>query len=521
MKPVIKLLPVLLMFFSLQTAIFAQSDRMGTQPSAPAAGTGFPGIEPDPKALDFFRRGEGPVKSNPGGIRNYSWTDLAEMSLWASGETAVSSMSAASGLERIRNISVDINSSPLFPITGEGRAEFILEYMHKNLLKTYSINQTGIDILLSAGRFNCVSSAVMYMILCKSAGLDVTGVVTRDHAFVSVNISGEVIDVETTNLYGFDPGSRREFHDQFGKLTGFTYVPARNYRDRQGISQAELVSLILWNRIVDLESGNRFGEAVSLAVDRTALLHGSKMAINKDSYSPLFVNPYQSLLDRIFNYGTFLLRAGREEDCLRWAALASPEYPDEKRWQDFAYAAANNRINKFMRSSQLSEAKNFLDLHRSLLSQDSYERLDVLLLDAELAVGVNGIRNTADGDKVITAIDEAGKSGKISGERSSQLLTAAVQKTAAIISAAPGMDWPGAIKYIENAISRFGPNRELDQALRVYQSNRAADFHNRFASAWNRGNYDEAVNILNNGLSEFPGDRRLLADRELVERNRR
>jgi hypothetical protein len=73
---------------------------------------------------------------------------------------------------------------------------------------------------------------------------------------------------------------------------------------------------------------------------------------------------------------------------------------------------------------------------------------------------------------------------------------------------------------MESAIARYGSNRELEQALRTYRDNLAADYHNRFASAWNRRNFDEARRILNEGLAEFPDNRQLLSDRDIVDRQR-
>ena len=498
MKGIIIFSLVSLVFSPLRTAVFAQSFTGRTET--------FPRIEPDPKALEFFRRG--------GQARNYSWAELAQISLWASGDLT------ASHLGQIHGIAEAVSESPQLPATGREKADFILGYMHKNLLRIYSLDQTRIDTLLAGGRYNCVSSAVLYMILCKSVDLDVSGVMTKDHAFVSIHFPREDIDVETTNPYGFDPGGRGEFHDQFGKLTGFTYVPVQNYRDRQGISSIELVSLILWNRISELEAKNRFAEAVPLAVDRAALLNGVTLTSppGADPAPSLFEDPYQTLLDRLFNYGAFLLNSGKEEDCLRWAALASPRYPDEKRWQEFIQAAVNNRLNKYLQAGQMTEARNFLDSQRSVLSPANYAQFDVVLADTELVRGVNRIRSAAEGDNAIAAIEKARAENKINDQRTAELLTAAVQKTAAVISA--DRDWRGAINYIENIIARFGSYRDLEQTLQNYRNNLATDFHNRFAAAWNRGNFDEAEFILNEGLAEFPVNRQLLADRETVNSRR-
>ena len=467
-KPSITLSFIFILIF-FQAEIHAQN-------RAPA----FPRLLPDPKALEYFHLGNNAI---------YSWTALAEISLWASGDTSIS------GLNRILAIREDIKNRADFPESDRDRAEYILSYMHKNILRSYSIYQTRLDTLLSGGRYNCVSSSVLYMILCKSFDILTFGVITKDHAFVTVHIGESVIDVETTNSFGFDPGNRREFHDQFGRITGFAYVPAQNYRDRQQISPIALVSLILNNRISDLERQGRWADAVPVAIDRAALLAGSSLAVTDDSssFGHLFKDPRQDLLDRLFNYGASLLRANREEDCILWAAAASPLYPDNERWQDFIMAALNNRIARFIRERKITEAKNFLENYKIILSEENYFKLDILTTDAFILNSANQIRSSAEGDAVLNAIEQAFASGKMNEERVSELRTYTVHRTASALSAASNQarDWRAAIAYIENAIAGFGSNRDLEQALRTYRGNLAADYHNRFAAEWNRRNYEE------------------------------
>jgi len=496
MKKIAGLLVFAFLFFYLLTIASAQSSGNRTQV--------FPRIEGDPKALEFHLMGGS----------GYTWIQLAEISLWASGAAA------SPGLEEIQRIARAINSSPELPGSGREKAEFILEYMHKNLLRSYSQHQTRIDTILSGGMFNCVSSSVLYMILCKSAGLDVTGAITKDHALAELHIDGETIDVETTNRYGFDPGNRREFHDQFGRLTGFTYVPARNYRDREAVKSIELVSLILWNRISQLEAANRFAEAVTVAVDRAILLNGETAAGGADiaPQRNIFHDPQRTLVDRIFNYGASLLRAGREEDSLAWAAYASRAYGDENRWQEFIFAAANNRLNKFVRAGQTENARAFLDSQKTMLSPANYAQLNIILVDTELLNAAERISSAREGDLVLAAIEEATANESINARRARELYNFAILKTASILSAAPGRDWLSAINYIEKSAARYGSSREMEQAVQTYKNNRAADFHNRFAAAWNGGNHDEARRILNEGLAEFPNDRRLLTNRETINR---
>jgi len=478
-------------------AIFAQSAIV------------FPRLEPEARAYNYHR-----LLTQKDSL---SWTELAEISLWASGNLS------EANLDKIRKAVESLNKANGLPSSGREKAEFILTYMHKNILKSYSLFQTRIDIIFSNGSYNCVSSAVLYMILCTSAGIDVSGVVTKDHALAMVHINGEDIDVETTNRYGFDPGNKKEFNDQFGRTTGFAYVPARNYRDRQTISKIELISLILNNRISDYERQYRYSDSVPLAIDMAALLVGETLgSVSKSkSQNSLFEDPNSFLIDRIFNYGTWLLRSEKEEDCIKWAAAASPVFPDTKRWQDFIVAAVNNKISKFLREKKLTDARNFLEARKNELTQASYTQFDNLLTDAELLNSADRISSIDDGNNVISAIERSLANGKLNSKRAVELITYAVQKTALQLCAAPGRDWRSAINYIESKLNRFGANSELEQSLRTYRNNLATEFHNRFAAEWNKRNFDEAENILNKGLAEFPSDQQLLADMETIKKQRR
>jgi len=468
----------------------------------------FPRIEPDSKVLDYYRLG---VKSG------YTWQDLAEISLWSSGDATLSGMDKIKTTVSALNSTIDRNAS------GKEKAEFILNYMHKNILKTYSLYQTRLDTLLSNGRFNCVSSAVLYVILCKSAGVDSSGVMTKDHAFAMVHFNGQDIDVETTNSYGFDPGNRKEFHDSSGKITGFAYVPPQNYRDRQTINQIDLVSLILNNRIGEFERSNNFASSVPLAVDRAALLLGDSYTLTSETSTSdfLFADPRKDLMDRLLNYGAALLKSNKEEDCIRWAVLASSKYSDNNRWQELFLAAVNNRISRFLKDRNISDARNFLEDQKTHITDANYAQLDALIVDADILNRANNFKTVAEADKIIADIEKARNSGRLNEKRAVELLTYTIQKTAMSLSAVQPRDWRASIKYLENALSKYGANREIEQSLSTYRSNLATDYHNRFAAEWNKKNFDEAERILNEGLDEFPNDRQLLSDKQIISKQTR
>jgi hypothetical protein len=151
-------------------------------------------------------------------------------------------------------------------------AERALTFLHRNLFASYSVLQTRVDTTLENGVYNCVSSAVLYLILARSVGLSVGAARTPDHAFATVLVNGQQVDVETTNPYGFNPGARKEFTDSFGKTTGYSYVPPGNYRDRRTIGEKELLSLILYNRVAEYVDGRTLRDAVQPAVSAFALM---------------------------------------------------------------------------------------------------------------------------------------------------------------------------------------------------------------------------------------------------------
>jgi len=482
---------VVFLFF-INTSIYTQNRQI----------TAFPRLESDPKALQFFNLGN-----------SLSWTDLAKISLWASGDSNLTN------LEKINSTVYNLNNSSELPSTDREKAEFILSYLH-TILRTYSIYQTRVDTVFTNGVYNCVSSAVLYIIFCESAGIKTSGVITKEHAFVMVHIDGQSIDVETTNRFGFDPGNRKEFHDQFGRLTGFSYVPVQNYRDRQTINHLELVSLILNNRIADFERRNNYFDAVPLSVDRAVLLLGESLSvINEYYYTDLFRDPRKDLIDRLINYGTVLLRTNREEDGLRWAMAASSRYRDNNRWQEYILACANNRIARLIRERKIDEARTFLESNKNFLTDANFLQLDTIVTDSELINRANQSTTAVEGDAVITAVLTAQNSGKMSERRASELITLAIQRTAASLCIPPNRDWRSAIIYLEASLSRIGANKVIEQALQTYKANLAVEYHNRFAAEWNKRNFDEAERILNEALAEFPNNRQLLANRDIVNRH--
>ncbi|MDR2900358.1 MAG: hypothetical protein LBV20_02400 [Treponema sp.] len=457
-----------------------------------------PRLDPDEKAFEFAHIGQ---------TRDYSWQDMLDIALWASGadyskDNTVRNSILASG--EILAKSKDL------PQQKNDQGEFILNYMHQTFLKKYEEKQTLLDVLVNTGRYNCVSSAVLYAIFASVIGLETNGILTKDHAFIQVNIGTELVDVETTTLYGYNPGIKKEFHDGFGNTTGYAYVAPRNYRDRSPISQLELMSLILSNRIVDLESRGFFADAVGIAIDKAALMSARR----NPSESSFFTDPNKDVMDRLFNYGASLIQAGKEEDALSWADAAESRYPDN-RWQDFVFAAANNHLVKMIRTKKISDARVFLDMEASRFSSANYAKLELLVSDAEL-VQITSLVSTAVGtEQALQKIAQIESRGIISADRIAEVRSFVLLKEAE--RRAKNSGWKDAAIYMEHAIDTYGSNTQLKNALKVFKDNIAIDYHNEFADLFNAGEYEEALRVMQKALQEFPSNRQLTSDLRMVE----
>lgn len=485
----------------------------------------LPSLKADSKAVEYGLKAAA--------AEGLSWEDLAEISLWASGAEdpyAPAARGKPSFMDIIRGAATEITRAEDFPRGERERGEYILDFMFAKFLKSYSENQTRIDTLLVSGSYNCVSSAVFFVILARAAGLDAGGVITRDHAFVRILSGDEEIDVETTNPYGFDPGNRRDFHDRFGRVTGFAYVPAQNYRNRAAITPLELAALIFDNRIAGLESRGRFAEALSLALNREALLTAGEQAASaaaptraaSAAPSPgLFAEPRKLAEDRIFNYGADLIRQGRESDALRWADLAAASRPDETRWNELIDAALNNLIAKLAAAKRFSEAWELLAAgeKRLTVSQAQAPLLAKLasarkaLAGAELSSLAASVKNTSGADAALDVVtrNPRGAEPEIVRELSIFLTLKKGEFTA------KEQSWRAAIAFTAGAAAEYR-DRRLEEQLKAFTANRIAELHNSFAAAYNRKDFENAQNIIRAALEEFPGNSRFLRDMELVER---
>lgn len=374
-------------------------------------------------------------------------------------------------------------------------SEVLLEWMHENVLSRYILYQTKLDVLLDKGTYNCVSSAVLYLILVRSRDMAVHGVLTPDHAFCRV----EGIDVETTTAYGFDPGTRREAVDSFSGRTGFTYVPPGNYSQRQDIGEKELISLIYQNRLAELQRQHRWEEAVGLARDRWALA-GS-------------ISAERDFRVSITNYAADLDRKKMELEGLVFLNQAALSLGEGHGLGDTASALLGNAVTYYLRAGKTGDAQALLnneELTALIPAAFIKDRLrEVTEKELEILV------KTASFQEASAGVEKSYSLALISRDRWEEL-SLYLWSNEARRKAAGGM-WLEGWLFLQDASDEYKLIPGWRRMEEIYGNNAVVVFHNRFADSLRREDYPEARKTLNESWEYFPDSPMLKQDDATLE----
>jgi hypothetical protein len=335
-------------------------------------------------------------------------------------------------------------------------SEKVLLFMHKRILARYSERVTRMDDLLERGTYNCVSSAVLYVILARSVGLEVRGVKTKDHAFCLVRFGNTEYDVETTNVYGFNPGEKKEFLDQFGRTTGFTYVPPSNYSGRSEIGELALLALIPANKSSLLNDRRRFAEAVGPAVDAYVLSDDADL--------------YEKMVSVMVNLASWYNVKEQFAEGISYIDTVMALYGKDPRLVKSRADLLHNWIVYLIEEGDFAGAK--------------------ALIDQRYASGELGRSQWLDFRVYICQLEAQTMSRSGSSLR--------------------------ALEHIEKAIEELGEDKRLLKSRGVYRRNIEARAHNAMVAAYNTKQYERAKRIIEEALEILPDSRQLRVDLELV-----
>lgn len=166
-------------------------------------------------------------------------------------------------------------------------ADTINQQMHRIFLRRYNKNSFKISDLKDTQSYDCVSASLLYVALLTRHNIPCSAIETSDHVLIKVPLEAKDVFVETTNFYGFDPGSKKEFQSNFGKTTNFTYVAPGRYKLFDDLPMKKLLALVIQNDIFIKTKEKKYVEAANLAYILKILRNDES---GKNSYSSVLTN---------------------------------------------------------------------------------------------------------------------------------------------------------------------------------------------------------------------------------------
>jgi len=247
-------------------------------------------------------------------------------------------------------------------------AEELLLFIHNYSLSNYDEMSSRISDIIENKKFNCVSSSILYTIFLLKYNFKPIAIETKDHVFIEIKFADEDIDVETTNKIGFNPGEKKDVLDSFGKITGFTYVPKKNYLERKERSLKRLL-LIVYHNLTNYYF--KKGDSVKAANLSYIIYKGMNDKESYDGFITYFSNHIIFLsnkkdYDTIFNdINSFLSHFGLEEKIvnLRYEIIGKfiNEFNDFKNYEKIEKFLLEQK-NLFVKDKTINE-KKFLEIY--------------------------------------------------------------------------------------------------------------------------------------------------------------
>ncbi len=207
-------------------------------------------------------------------------------------------------------------------VDAKARAELLHLAMHENFFipstntdmpKGYDDNQSQLSKIFTDKTYNCISSALLYIVLTRHFGFEPEGVLLPSHAFVQLNFrNGQELEVETTSRNGFNVLHDEKYYrdianDQQSWYVERSLTPSsyEDYLQRRILSPVELGLENMWHQHTSPER-MAFIDRMRVAEIRALLQPSNRIAqFNRlGFYLREFNQWHQSdvaLLERMFN----------------------------------------------------------------------------------------------------------------------------------------------------------------------------------------------------------------------------
>ncbi len=237
------------------------------------------------------------------------------------------------------------------------RGAALLSALHETVLRRYVEDQSRVDVVAGTGEFNCLSSAVIYVIAADGLVDNPRGMMALTHAFVRADVAGKGVDVETTSNNGFAVDREKlvtsEYLRRLGVGDGLTEAQRMaDLKNPQEVPPLGLVAGLYSNRGVQaIRQGDVEGAA--LAFDRATRLSTGPLKVRVANWRGALLN----------NAIAPLLKSGRTLDARRLLAIGLDGATGETRktLQQNVAAVATLQLNEARTAGRYAEALGFVE----------------------------------------------------------------------------------------------------------------------------------------------------------------
>lgn len=279
------------------------------------------------------------------------WT-FAEAALLASG--AIERQQRRPYLDQLDALRKQVEARVADARTPPEKAKLLLDHLHSKAgpLKSYERNQASLSVILDTGKFNCVSSAVIYNIIGRRLGLDLRAVLIPDHVYTILYHDNKTYPIETTSRYGFNPDRKnriRELEDDADEAAAVRQENDPAPREPREINEQGLVAVLYYTRGYFHGKAKRHHEAL-LAYFNALSLDTNLPSANRNALSEL-IN-WSVDLGKMNQY-----TAARDE-----ATLAFQLAPRDKIVHQNMMYAVHQGMKHLLDAGQLAEAVAWIDV---------------------------------------------------------------------------------------------------------------------------------------------------------------
>lgn len=448
---------------------------------------------------------ENPDKNNS----SLSADEVFELSLLFS-ECPLESDEGERCLEQFARLKQKVSAADFMSLEPDERGRAVLKLLYQDYLKTYDFNQTRTNVALETGVYNCVSSALLYMAVAKAAGLEVRGQKTSEHAFCTVYIpSGtgaksnqyKKIDVETTNPYGFNPGSKETMENE-DKIQGYYIVPKRYYSNRQEVSDKVFTGLIAGNLCAAYIERENYQKAIPLGAARYELVQ------NEQTKPVTQVRRDFDILAS--NYVNVEVESGQIFDSyIDWFVLFIERWGMTEYLQKNMDNSFNNLLVYCFDEKNYELAVAAYEKNKPYISKNQDSKVSDFLADILVSSVIEG--KTA--EEQIEQIDQLLSQGTLEPAQEKRVLVYLENAWLSILNTCmtERTYGTGYQKSCE-ALERLPESTKITKMQKSFYENCIAIIHNNFAKQANAGYLDDARRVLEAGMQVFPDDKTLNAD---------